>query len=51
MPLAIGQSESKQSHGVVAPRRDALPDLSSEDFQEMVEVFRLLHQWRMESEA
>ena len=50
MPLVIGEYELKQSHGVVALQRDAIPDVSCEDFREIVEAFRLLHKWRVESQ-
>jgi hypothetical protein len=50
LPLVIGESELKQTHGVTLQREDAIPDVSSEDFREIVEAFRLLHKWRVESQ-
>lgn len=49
MPRVLGLAELKQSHGVVAEQHDATPDLSPEDFREIVEVVRLLHKWRLEA--
>jgi len=46
-PLAVDVIERAQE--VSAVKQDAVR-LSPEEFREIVEVFRLLHQWRLEAE-